>query len=360
MQKEILYQHNPKEMPQYRSNVVNGHSVLRFKRQNTLGTQGKFMYMYTNTLDGDKKGFQDEARNPFATKSSESSNVPSYRGVDKEMTLFVVVKTFSEPGDRDFHGIFNVVGKKRLDRWKGMSIFKNSPTCAGRGKTPTCIEGFTSFSALNMVFGVQPKYSYNDCSTVCGRQGCALTSLEMLTRRDCSCPISTPHPACLDTLGPPGFQHLQNPDNEWRLISVRTRDKKVEGFLDGYHASPKSPFLYENEDYFELVDQLRIGVLDEPESASRNFLNGEIAEILIYNKALTTQEMDRIANYLTTKFALKNVRLDNDAASPTRSVALRLSTVHIPTRGEATTKAGRYRERSPSANLGHRYSSVVA
>ena len=35
------------------------------------------------------------------------------------------------------------------------------------------------------------------------------------------------------------------------------------------------------------------------------------------------QEMDRIANYLTTKFALKNVRLDNDAASPTRSVALR-------------------------------------
>jgi len=33
-----------------------------------------------------------------------------------------VVKTFSEPGDRDFHGILNVVGKKRLDRWKGMCV----------------------------------------------------------------------------------------------------------------------------------------------------------------------------------------------------------------------------------------------
>jgi len=40
---------------------------------------------------------------------------------------------------------------------------------------------------------------------------------------------------------------------------------------------------------------MKSGVLDEPESASRNFLNGEIAEILIYNKALTTQVLLKLA-----------------------------------------------------------------
>ena len=42
-------------------------------------------------------------------------------------------------------------------------------------------------------------------------------------------------------------------------------------------------------------NKMKSGVLDEPQSASRNFLNGEIAEILIYNKALTTQVLLKLA-----------------------------------------------------------------
>ena len=56
-QKEILYQHAPAHMPQYRKNMApNGHSALRFKRKDQDGTRGKFMYMYT--MVGDKQGFE--------------------------------------------------------------------------------------------------------------------------------------------------------------------------------------------------------------------------------------------------------------------------------------------------------------
>ena len=55
-QKEILYQHDPAQMPQYRTNMIRGHSALRFRRKNTDGSKGKFMYMYT--VLGDKQGFE--------------------------------------------------------------------------------------------------------------------------------------------------------------------------------------------------------------------------------------------------------------------------------------------------------------
>ena len=313
-QKEILYQHDPRQMPQYRTKVANGHSALRFKRKNTYGNQGKFLYLYT--MLGDKQGFEDETRNPFATKSHLGSNVPAYRGAPEEFTILLVAKTFTNPGDRNFHGLLNIIGSSKDHRWRGLQLFKNSATEGA--------DGFTSFSALNMVFGVNTKYDYTDCSVSCGRQACALTAqqLNALGKRDCSCPVSSPNAACLQSLGPPGAQHLQNPDNEWRLVTVRARRHRIEGFIDGFHASPQPPLLIEGEDSFELVDQFRIGLLDEPGSARSNFLNGELAELLIYNKALTVQEMDRLANYLKVKYKLNGVRLNDDVASPTRSVAL--------------------------------------
>ena len=331
-QKEILYQHDFKRMPQYRTKVANGHSALRFKRKDTAGSQGKFLYLYTmlgdtpvtlpSTLPSSappplgKQGFEDETRNPFASKSHLGSVVPSYRGAPEEFTLFLVVKTFSNAGDRNFHGLLNIIGSNRDHRWKGFQLFKNSAT---KGN-----DGFTSFSALNMIFGVGVKYDYSDCSTHCGRQACALTAQQLkdLGKRDCSCLQANPHAACLQSLGPPGAQHLQDPDYEWRLVTVRARRHRVEGFIDGFHASSQPPLLIEGQESFELVDQLRIGLLDDPESARSNFLNGDVAELLIYNKALTVQEMDRLANYLKVKYNLHSVRLNDDVASPTRSVAL--------------------------------------
>lgn len=320
-QKEILYQHNPTEMPQYRTNMANGHSSLRFRRKNLDGSKGKFMYMYTSL--GDKTGFQKQAHNPFGGNSDACSSMPAYRGAKKEFTLFLVAKTFSMPGDINFHGILNIIGGSGSDRWRGLSLFKNSATCVV-GRTPACANGFTSFSALDMVFGDTPKWAYTDCSLLCGRQGCAFTGIELskLGKKDCSCSISNPNVACLESWGPPGAQNLQDPDAEWRLISIRGRDKLLEGFIDGYHASPKPPLVFKNEEIFESVEQFRLGLLDEPGAARNNFLNGDIAEMLIYNKALTNQEMDRITNYLKNKFRLHNVRLDDDVASPLRSVAI--------------------------------------
>jgi hypothetical protein len=71
------------------------------------------------------------------------------------------------------------------------------------------------------------------------------------------------------------FLHsIQDPDDEWRLISIRSRDQRVEGFIDGLHGSPKPPLLFENEEIFESIQQFRVGLLDEPGSARSGFLNG--------------------------------------------------------------------------------------
>lgn len=72
-QKEILYQHNPAQMPQYRTNMIRGHSALRFRRKNTDGSKGKFMYMYT--VLGDKQGF--EVLVPCKTHTKRKNNVAS-------------------------------------------------------------------------------------------------------------------------------------------------------------------------------------------------------------------------------------------------------------------------------------------
>jgi hypothetical protein len=47
-------------------------------------------------------------------------------------------------------------------------------------------------------------------------------------------------------------------------------------------------------------------------------LDGDIAEMLVYDRALTVQEMDRLAHYLRVKFDLKNVHINGDVLSPYR------------------------------------------
>ena len=269
--------------------------------------------------------WQHESRNPFGTKSHESSNVPSYRGMAGEFTLFLVAKTFSHPGDRYFHGLLNIISSTPADQWKGLSVYKNSATCV-RGQSPDCSSGFTSFSALNMVHGADAKQVFTDCSQHCGRQACSLTGEQLLKNPDCACHPYHIHEGCAESLGPEGARHLQDPDAEWRLISIRSRDRGalgafVEGFIDGFHASPQPPFVFRNT-RFEQMEQMRIGLMDQAGSAQMNFLNGDIAELLIYNKALTTPEMDRIANYLKNKYNLNGVRLTDDILSPMRSVSV--------------------------------------
>ncbi len=48
-----------------------------------------------------------------------------------------------------------------------------------------------------------------------------------------------------------------------------------------------------------------------------------VLQMLLYNKALSVPEMDRVAHYLSRKFDLPAVRLDDGFGSPTRSVPVR-------------------------------------
>ena len=54
----------------------------------------------------------------------------------------------------------------------------------------------------------------------------------------------------------------------------------------------------------------------------QGFGNVDIAELMIYDAALTQQEMDRIGNYLALKFAISSFRIDSDVGSVTRSAAV--------------------------------------
>jgi hypothetical protein len=146
--------------------------------------------------------------------------------------------------------------------------------------------------------------------------------------------------SCSARWGPSGSQYLQDPDKDFRVITVRAIRKsggttiKVGVFIDGYHSSTQPPgFLTGNaaaNTYAAadagvtppVITALMLGVKAFANGGSPAFMSGDIAEMLVYNKALTVPEMDRVANYLGRKFALPAVRLDDGFGSPTRSVPL--------------------------------------
>eukprot|EP00286_Rhodomonas_abbreviata_P001437 CAMPEP_0181288776 /NCGR_PEP_ID=MMETSP1101-20121128/524_1 /TAXON_ID=46948 /ORGANISM="Rhodomonas abbreviata, Strain Caron Lab Isolate" /LENGTH=896 /DNA_ID=CAMNT_0023392943 /DNA_START=287 /DNA_END=2977 /DNA_ORIENTATION=+ len=297
---EALVQSTTNRQPVFKTNTLNGRGVVRFSRTGTNGTIGDFLQMETTSASG-TPGF---STNPF------TSNSNSY-------TIFLVARTRQSDSDTGDHGILNLALGTADTTEKGLRLYKPSVTCKrGSGLSSLsctgtacsrCNQGFYhSLGQLNVDFGSGPTTDDNSCNATCtAAGGCDLTSLPA---------------ACLSAFGPTGVQNLQDPEL-WHIITLKASGGEFQGFIDGFHSSSQPP-LYVTGEAAAAVEQFRLGVMDTGDGSAPSYGNVDIAEILIYDDALTTQEMDRIGNYLAIKFDLEYFRLDADVGSATRSVAI--------------------------------------
>jgi hypothetical protein len=230
---------------------------------------------------------------------------------------------------------------------KGLHIYKSCSVClANGGSAPGCNQGkFSQFrqvtpapvsrcarcdivcpsarplrpcrrgqprrrSTFNAKFGQSTnplnggEVDENHCSDLCSTNGCGVDSVPA---------------ACAARWGPSGRQNLQDPDADFRIITIRAARKAsgsapvfVSVFVDGFHSSSQPPgYLtgnaaantYASSDAgitSPIITTLMFGVKVKSDGTA-SFMSGDIAEVLIYNKALKVPEMDRVANYLGRK-----------------------------------------------------------
>lgn len=320
---EALMQSDAAQKPVYKREVLNRRGVVRFTRNNTDGTQGQFLQMETTSSSG-TAGF---TTNPF------TSNSNSY-------TIFLVARTVQATSDTGDHGILNLAMGTGDATEQGLRLVKPSVTCvSGSGLSTLSCTGtactkcnsgaYTNLGQLGVKFGSTPTEDENSCNSTCHSSG--------------GCDISSPPSACLSLLGPTGVQFLQDPE-QWRIITLRADSGTLEGFIDGFHSSSQPPLSVTGETAAS-VAQFRLGVVMGGDSSSPSYGSVDIAEVLIYDTALTVQEMDRIGNYLANKFDLRYFRLNADVGSATRSVAISKScgcptaSWHVPT---CNTSVGPY------------------
>jgi hypothetical protein len=106
--------------------------------------------------------------------------------------------------------------------------------------------------------------------------------------------------------------------DDWTLVALRGKGHLLEGWVNGRHWMDPPPIYINGTDPWPSVTEMRIGLMDSGGSAANGFLDGDIAEIMVYDRALAPQELDRLAHYMAKKFDLKNVKLNSDILSPYR------------------------------------------
>ena len=122
---------------------------------------------------------------------------------------------------------------------------------------------------------------------------------------------------------------LQDPSAKWRVVAMTASGNEFRAYVDGLHdgcASASGPCSIVPPISITgtavALNSFRVGLMDSQNSAAADFATMDVAEMMVYNRALTTQELDRLGNYLASKFDLPHFRLNDDARSPTRTVAL--------------------------------------
>ena len=122
---------------------------------------------------------------------------------------------------------------------------------------------------------------------------------------------------------------LQDPSAKWRVVAMTANGNEFRAYVDGLHdgcASASGPCSVVPPISITgtavPLNSLRVGLMDAQGSAAGDFATMDLAEMMVYDRPLTPQELDRVGNYLATKFGLPQFRLNDDARSPTRTVAL--------------------------------------
>jgi len=123
---------------------------------------------------------------------------------------------------------------------------------------------------------------------------------------------------------------LQDPSAKWRIVALVASGNELRGYVDGLHdgcaaaSGPCSvaPPMAITTATAVALNNLRLGLMDTQALAGTDYATMDLAEMMVYDRALTAPELDRVGNYLATKFDLPHFRLNDDPRSPTRSVAL--------------------------------------
>jgi len=273
--------------------------------------------MYKNsTLD--ETGFLS---NPFESKSGAD---------DKSFTILLVARTQQAAGDTGDMGILRLSEGASTAGEGGMFVAKSCSTCITAGGTaPNCFQGkYGKLSTLNAGYGTTPaaaalsgdQLDENHCAAECA-SGCDLNNIPA---------------ACKARWGPSGSQNLQDPDKSFRIVAVRatptpadTSKVKLSVFIDGFHASSQPPMYITGSagggETAPSVAHMLLGVKSMNNGTLAQYLRGDIAEMLVYDAALTNAELDRLGNYVSSKYALPYMRLDKDWKSASRTVPLSCS-----------------------------------
>mmetsp|Transcript_57387 Transcript_57387/g.134769 ORF Transcript_57387/g.134769 Transcript_57387/m.134769 type:complete len:1427 (-) Transcript_57387:352-4632(-) len=198
------------------------------------------------------------------------------------------------------------------------------PTAAGETSfelvqpgAPDCNQGtYRQFSTVSAYYGgVQDED--NGCATECeAAGGCDPTAADFGANN-----------TCVKKWG--SRRRLQDPDKGWKVITVKASGANMQVFVDGVHGG------CENADACTIVppvditgatpvtlSSFRLGLMAAEGSADADFASMDMAEVMVYDKALSVQEMDRIGNYLATKYHVSEFQVDRAIRSPTRSAAV--------------------------------------
>jgi len=121
---EALGQTVVERQPIYKKNVLNGHGVVRFRRADKHGVGGQVLEM--NKRCADVKCEVANSNDGFVPLVSTKSWTNSETAAESKFTIFLVMKTYQQPGDVNPMGILIVSDTSRGD---GLGLYKVPSRC---------------------------------------------------------------------------------------------------------------------------------------------------------------------------------------------------------------------------------------
>eukprot|EP00286_Rhodomonas_abbreviata_P018119 CAMPEP_0181305178 /NCGR_PEP_ID=MMETSP1101-20121128/9575_1 /TAXON_ID=46948 /ORGANISM="Rhodomonas abbreviata, Strain Caron Lab Isolate" /LENGTH=1380 /DNA_ID=CAMNT_0023411045 /DNA_START=444 /DNA_END=4586 /DNA_ORIENTATION=+ len=185
-----------------------------------------------------------------------------------------------------------------------------------QAKAPGCQQGtFRQMSTMTAYYGgVKDDDGDPGCDSEC-YSGCDPTAAQY------------GNSSCVKKWG--SRRQLQDPDSAWRVVSVLVSGGTAKVYVDGVHDGCESadgcsivPPVDISGATPVTLESLRIGLMSAAGATDQAFASMDLAELLVYNTALSSQELDRIGNYLAKKYKVDNFEVNSNIRSSTRSSAV--------------------------------------
>ena len=272
--------------------------ALRFSRRTNSASVGNELRMYTRTRS-QKEGF---TTNPF----NGSSPGPAGR-----YTIFMVARTRQLPGDTGSHPLLHLTSpggpglalhQRSVECIEAKGGGATGSVCQGRVACPRCTEGaYANMGTYSLIFG--SREDDNSCASQCSNASVFVVSTNITVveqkTKNTGCAQSRPPPSCLAAQGADHTLHFAR---DWKVIALRVDGGEVRGYLNGAHAMHPPP-LHVSAAAPDIVG-LRLGAATMGGAETNG--NVDLAEFLLYDDALSPQEMDRIGFYLAVKFGISS------------------------------------------------------